>query len=86
MMITQFTPMRKPNIMSEWGEKYSLYVYICHPFIGFVIGLIREDMPSLWGVCIIGSSYDNILYLYYNFNDHIKYTKLFKHTQSVMMA
>lgn len=49
MMITQFTPMRKPNIMSEWGEKYSLYVYICHPFIGFVIGLIREDMPSLMG-------------------------------------
>lgn len=49
MMITQFTPMRKPNIMSEWGEKYSLYVYICHPFIGFTIGLIREDMPSLMG-------------------------------------
>lgn len=49
MMITQFTPMREPNIMSEWGEKYSLYVYICHPFIGFVIGLMREDMPSLMG-------------------------------------
>lgn len=49
VMITLFTPMRSSNVMSKWGEKYSLYVYIYHPFVGFVIGSIREDMPPFMG-------------------------------------
>lgn len=45
LKITHLFTIKHANILSKWGKQYSLYIYILHPFIGFIISFIRSYMP-----------------------------------------
>ena len=38
----------KNNLISLWGEKYSLYIYIFHPLFMILFSIINIHLPVIW--------------------------------------
>lgn len=37
-----------PNLLSKWGEKDSLYIYIFHPLFIFFFNTVNHFLPEIW--------------------------------------